>query len=324
MAYRHSHLPVKVAATGALVALSLVLATPARGQALEPDRTFDTLTFLVNLGDRLTVVQSDGRLVRGALVEITLDDLVLDTGGERRRLAAGGIVEVRKRDADPLSNGAARGLLLGAGLGLAGGLVAHHRNGSAPVPYVIFPSAVFAGAGAALDAWRQAEVVVWRASGRGAAPPAATGSRAADALLLRLDLGDLVSVEDAGGRRVRGRLLAVTPDTLVVGVGRDAARRRPSRVATSGASPGAATRSGTGCSSGRFRWAWGSRGASFTEDHERGRGTAARGLMAGLGAGLGAGIDALVARDVDVFRADRPVTVRVTGGPGSVWVVLRF
>ena len=146
--------------------ITLVLAAMAVTASLaEAQRvTFDRLALQLNQGDTITVTHSDGRRLRGRIVDLSASTLALQIDGRRRDLDGGDISVIRHRERDSLTNGAAIGF--GSGVAIIVGLSAHH-GGFDPAGFVIFSSlfgAAGAGIGAGLDALHEESRVVYRAA----------------------------------------------------------------------------------------------------------------------------------------------------------------
>jgi hypothetical protein len=142
-------------------------------------------------------------------------------------------------------------------------------------------------------------------------------------LPLRLDLGDTVTVLDLRGTRVRGRVLSLTPDQIVVGDSAPGVAFTSDRVRQverccdsikNGTLIGALTLGAIGFAS----------GLHFAGRTEVGDGLFLGLVFGGLGAGLGAGADALIARDVVVYRARPPISFRADPRRRAVVVTFGF
>jgi hypothetical protein len=147
-------------------------------------------------------------------------------------------------------------------------------------------------------------------------------------LPLRLDLGDTITVVDTDGARVRGRILDLTPGSIVVERGRVPVTLASDRVRQIGRCCDSLK---NGAIIGAV--AWGGlafmAGFTFAEGGHVGSdllaGAIFGGLFGGLGAGLGAGIDALIARDVLVYRPQAlRIGVKADFNRRALLVTLRF
>ena len=145
--------------------ITLVLAALAVTASLaEAQRvTFDRLALQLNQGDSVIVTHSDGRRLRGRIVDLSASTLALQIDGLRRDLDGGDIAVIRHRERDSLTNGAAIGF--GSGVAIIVSLFAHH-GGLDHAGVVFFYSSLFgaagAGIGAGLDALHEESRVVYR------------------------------------------------------------------------------------------------------------------------------------------------------------------
>ena len=145
--------------------ITLVLAAVAVTASLaEAQRvSFDRLALQLNQGDSVTVTDSDGRRLRGRIVDLSASTLALQIDGLRRDLNRGDISAVQHRERDSLKNGAAIGFA--SGVAIIVGLVAHH-GGFDQAGFVFFYSSLFgaagAGIGAGLDALHEETQVIYR------------------------------------------------------------------------------------------------------------------------------------------------------------------
>ena len=125
--------------------------------------TFDRLALQLNQGDTITVTHSDGRRLRGRIVDLSASTLALQIDGLRRDLDGGDISVIQHRERDSLKNGAAIGF--GSGVAIIVSLFAHH-GGLDHAGVVFFYSSLFgaagAGIGAGLDALHEESRVVYR------------------------------------------------------------------------------------------------------------------------------------------------------------------
>jgi hypothetical protein len=147
-----------------LAVLSLAVASEAQELA----GTFDQLRVLVKTGDTVRVTDSHGQELRGPIVELSPSSLALQVAGSRRSLLEHEIVAIHQRRNDSLANGAKWGFLVGAGLGVLGGLTVvreYDGGGSALIPMLgLVYGAIGAGAGAGIDAMHTGDQVIfaWR------------------------------------------------------------------------------------------------------------------------------------------------------------------
>jgi len=275
------------------------------------------LLLRVNQGDMLTVTEQSGHVVRGRLVRVSGDDLILATDGRRQRaLPLQTIREVWRRAGDPVSDGALKGLGTGAALGaIAGGASA--RSGGGALGGAILAGATFAGIGVLVDAAVRRRELVYRAGVAGDIPagpalptpagsaPSPTARRSIASFAevsLRLNVGDDVTLTEVDGTTHRGRVTAMTPAALEL-LGRPTipAERvqRISRCCDSirnGILIGAVTMGALGFLGGY--------GSADRAPGEAGLSLAV--IFGGLGAGLGAGIDAAIRGQTTVWERTSP------------------
>ena len=144
--------------------ITLVLAAVAVTASLaEAQRvTFDRLALQLNQGDSVTVTDSDGRRLRGRVVDLSASTLALQVDGLRRDLNRGDISAVQRRERDSLKNGAAIGFA--SGVAVLVGLVLPDGDLN-PTGFMIVGSlfgAAGAGIGAGLDALHEETQVIYR------------------------------------------------------------------------------------------------------------------------------------------------------------------
>ncbi len=144
--------------------LAAVAATASLAEA-QPV-SFDRLALQLNQGDSVTVTDSDGRRLRGRIVDLSASALALQTDGLRRELNRGDISAIQRRERDSLTNGALVGFA--SGVALAVMLVSVECSGCAGDAdnmrwYALF-GAAGAGIGAGLDSLHQGSRIVYRAS----------------------------------------------------------------------------------------------------------------------------------------------------------------
>ena len=144
-----------------VLAASAVTASLAEAQRV----TFDRLALRLNQGDSVLVTDSDGRRLRGRIVDLSASTLALETDGLRRELNRGDVSMIQRRERDSLTNGAAIGF--GSGLAIIVGLFARHGVLD-DAGVVFFYSSLFgaagAGIGAGLDALHEEPQVVYRSA----------------------------------------------------------------------------------------------------------------------------------------------------------------
>lgn len=130
----------------------------------------------------------------------------------------------------------------------------------------------------------------------------------------RLSVGDTVTVEQAEGSRVRGRVVRMLPDELVVTTKGSEVTLPASRVQRVSACCDG-LRNGTliGLSVGAIYG--GLFAAGFSDNVTGGEVIGAGLFFGGVGTGLGVGLDALIRTDKTIYRAS-PVSVQVAVVPG--------
>jgi hypothetical protein len=146
------------------LAVFVLLTSATHGEAQELAGTFDQLRVLVQAGDRVRVVDTSGRDIRGTIAGIGPSSLTLETEGTRRDFAESEVTAIHQRRPDSLANGALWGFGVGAGLGLYGGLALSGADGSSAgiIPVITLAYAgIGAGVGAGLDALLSAERVIF-------------------------------------------------------------------------------------------------------------------------------------------------------------------
>ena len=144
-----------------ILVLAVIAVTASLAEAQRV--TFDRLALRLNQGDTVTVTDSDGRRLRGRIVDLSASTLALQTDGLRRELNRGDISAIQRRERDSLGNGAAIGFA--SGVAIIVGLFAHH-GGLDHAGIVFFYSSLFgaagAGIGAGLDALHEESPVIYR------------------------------------------------------------------------------------------------------------------------------------------------------------------
>jgi hypothetical protein len=143
----------------------LVTALTTAAGAQELAGSFDQLRVLVKKGDTVRVTDSRGQEARGAVLDLSPSSLALQIAGSRRTFLESDIAAVHQRRNDSLANGAKWGFLVGAGLGVLGGvaIVREYDGGSgAMIPILgLVYGAIGAGAGAGIDAMSASEQAIY-------------------------------------------------------------------------------------------------------------------------------------------------------------------
>lgn len=102
------------------LAAALCLLVPSAGLAQPPTSSFEALASRLRVGDTIYVTDAANHEQKGTLHELSVSQLVLDTGGDLRRFPEDGVQRVRLQGPNPLGNGALIGFAIGAGLGVVG------------------------------------------------------------------------------------------------------------------------------------------------------------------------------------------------------------
>jgi hypothetical protein len=153
---------------GAVLVLAGIgaLQAPVRAQGGQAG-TFDQLGMLVSLGEKVTVTPAAGTPFSGRIAALSPDSLTVRVGKEVRTLLEQDVDSIRHRRDDSLANGAAWGLGVGVGAGLAMCGTCHIGPGLMMGGIL---GGIGAGVGVGVDALIRGKVVVYRGRGRGPAP----------------------------------------------------------------------------------------------------------------------------------------------------------
>jgi len=153
-----------------LACFGLLLALPAAGDAQELAGSFNQLRVLVKTGDTVRVTNGAGDEVRGTITDLSSSSLNLKVGGTPRTFLETDITAIHQRRNDSLANGAKWGFIVGASLGVLGGIAIAREyesgGGGAFIPILgLVYGSIGAGAGAGIDAMHPSEQVIfaWRA-----------------------------------------------------------------------------------------------------------------------------------------------------------------
>jgi hypothetical protein len=103
-----------------VLVLAMLFAGANHAGAQQADPAFARLQTILKANDALTVTTDDGTKVKGRMMEVSLDRIVLQVEGGPMNIAASRIVKVQRRK---------NGMLLGAIIGLGAG-----------VPFAVFAS----------------------------------------------------------------------------------------------------------------------------------------------------------------------------------------
>jgi hypothetical protein len=147
-----------------IVAIAVALACPPPALGQEPAGTLEQLGLSVGSGDLVTVSTRTGTRVRGRILDVQTDQLVIDAGDGPRAWSADEIREVRRRTGDSVLNGAIIGAAVGGGLTSLLYLDNECRGDPDCAKAVIVYAALGAAAGAGIDALIRADRVIYRGS----------------------------------------------------------------------------------------------------------------------------------------------------------------
>jgi hypothetical protein len=149
----------------------LVTAHATAASAQELAGSFEQLRVLVRPGDTVRVTDGAGDEVRGTITDLSSSSLALRVDGTRRTFFEKDVAAVYQRRNDSLANGAKWGFVIGAGLGVLGGIAIAREyesgGGGAFIPILgIVYGSIGAGAGAGIDAMHRSEQVIFAWRGR--------------------------------------------------------------------------------------------------------------------------------------------------------------
>jgi hypothetical protein len=281
------------------VPAALLLFGPSIGAAQTP--SFRDLALSVNLGDQLDVEDQSGATTTGRLLGLTDTAITIQTrSGERRFGVDVSSISVRRRSMR-------RAVLIGAGLGAVGGLVAACTGPDreeCPDAGLLL-GAVGAGAGVVVSVLRPGWSTVYSADEGMIAAVAAGPPGPLDRLALHVNLGDRLRVRGRSGTTIRGRLTGLTGDEITLETESGEVRVASASVDTV-AVRGYALGQGALVGAGAFT------ALLFIAPGCRDNPDCVPLLGAPLGAGIGVAVGALVPRMKTVFRAEEP---RVTLAP---------
>lgn len=146
--------------SGALMILALLAS--ARAFAQEPATSLDQLKLLLEKGDKITVVDSSGKSIKGRIERIAPDALDVKADGEIRSFTENNLRHITRRKADSALNGT----LIGAGVGFGATLpfflaVAERDEKGIAVAAAGIWGLVGAGIGALIDVAVQEKQMVY-------------------------------------------------------------------------------------------------------------------------------------------------------------------
>ena len=139
--------------------------SPTSALAQRPINTLDQLGLIVSKGDLVTVWDQTGTQIRGTIIEVRTDQLVIDTGDIPRAWSADELREVRRRTNDSVLNGAIIGAAIGGGLTSLMYLDNECHGDPVCAKAVVVYAVIGAAAGAGIDALIRANRLIYRRSG---------------------------------------------------------------------------------------------------------------------------------------------------------------
>ena len=153
-----------------LACFGLLFTLPAVSSAQDLAGSFDQLRVLVKPGDTVRVTDGAGEEVRGTITDLSPSSLALRVGGTRRTFLETDIAAIHQRRNDSLANGAKWGFVIGAGLGVLGGIALAQEyesgGGGAFIPILgLVYGSIGAGAGAGIDAMSPSEQAIYARRG---------------------------------------------------------------------------------------------------------------------------------------------------------------
>ena len=149
----------------AVLIVAVLALVPSAALAQEA-AVFEGVQALLRPGDDLIVKDAAGIATRGKFQSISGDSLRVVSRGSIREFLQKDVIEIRQRHKDRIGDGAKKGLIVGAALGLLAGATASSRgvhNGEAPLAGVVTGMVYGAAIGAIIDASKKTERVVYRA-----------------------------------------------------------------------------------------------------------------------------------------------------------------
>ena len=276
--------------------LSALLVLSARVTSGQTIRSFEDLALRVNLDDALRVVDQSGKDVSGTLTQLTREALTIRTSTGNVTVSLSAI-----RALSLVGHALGRVALI-VGAAFAGlNLIAKNRNGDAggaagAIGAALAGVGIGTGVGAIVPV--TAATLTTPTSGL---PVSTTASPFFDAIALRANLDDEVTIEDTSGQRVTGQLARLTEDAVTLrseSGERVVARAAIQRVATlrSRARTGALLGGGAGAVVGAAL------GCTASDKSECFDGAL---LLGGAGAGVGALIGTLIPQRTTIYPLTR-------------------
>jgi hypothetical protein len=197
------------------------LAEPREGAQLATAQSAVELNGKAEAGDTIFVTDRAGVQTGGRLLRLSPEGLALLVGGQEQVIPRNSIGRIEKRDS--LWNGMLIGVVPSALLGMAGAgaSCSPHCSRDVPLGMLVF-GAMGAGIGALVDFRIHGYSII------GGAPLASPNARSVpapvallDDLWLRVRQGDTIDVVTAGGRKVTGTFVQVSPTSVTLMVGDD-------------------------------------------------------------------------------------------------------
>jgi hypothetical protein len=145
-----------------------LLALPGIASGQQPAQSLEQLRVLVAPGDDLTVFHPSGATTRGKLSAITPQELILDVGGDARRLHQTDIRAIRRRGKDSIVNGMLIGAATGIALGSLNYLDNECRGDAGCAAGLALGTAVCAGAGGLIDGLIRPSQLIYEGAPTGA------------------------------------------------------------------------------------------------------------------------------------------------------------
>ncbi|HZI50968.1 MAG TPA: hypothetical protein VFE29_04040 [Terriglobia bacterium] len=140
--------------------------------AAQEANSFEQLQVLVKPGDTVVVIDKEGRSTKGKVQNISRESLHLKSGGNVREFAQRDAVEIKKRQADSLANGAIIGAVAGGAFGSLGAIAVCNEGCDGDGGTVAAVIGIYAGMGAAIgvgiDALIKPRRTIYRSPGQSA------------------------------------------------------------------------------------------------------------------------------------------------------------
>src|SRR5262245_9935749 len=108
-----------IALAGAVMCIA-----PAAARAQGIAENVDPLRLVVKEGDVISVTETTGRVVKGTIARLSGTSVTLRSGGREQQMMESDILTIRQRKDDSLADGARKGFVIGALLGVLEGAFA--------------------------------------------------------------------------------------------------------------------------------------------------------------------------------------------------------